>query len=247
MCASIPSRTGAAVVVCHGSEGDRRGMLGNARALALGGFGVLLFDWPGHGESGGDVSFGAPQRVALEGAIDFLTSRTDVDSARVGALGFSMGGYTLAQVASADSRVKAVVLEGAFGDAIEQARAEYRRAAYGSRLGAILAVRGGMDVRDLRPIDVVGKIAPRPLVIVAGTADVIVPLELSRRLYDAAGNPKEFWIIENAEHGQYLRVDRTFSPRLRSFFGKALHVPEEAVEQSSKENTFITLLPGSTP
>src|SRR5690349_12256261 len=47
----IPSRNGAAIILCHGSDGDRGGMLAHARALAPYGYGILLFDWPGHGES----------------------------------------------------------------------------------------------------------------------------------------------------------------------------------------------------
>src|SRR4051794_15993395 len=46
----VPSRNGAAVLLAHGSWGTRADMLGEARALGRAGFGVMLFDWPGHGE-----------------------------------------------------------------------------------------------------------------------------------------------------------------------------------------------------
>jgi pimeloyl-ACP methyl ester carboxylesterase len=218
----IPSRNRAVIILCHGSEGDRRGMLAHARALAPSGYGILLFDWPGHGESSGVVEFGAPERAALQGAVDFLESRSEIDPGRIGAVGFSTGSYLLAQVASFDSRIRAVVLEGAFGDAYEQTRAEYGRISIGSQIGALLVVRTRMDARALRPADVVARISPRPLVIVAGDSDVTVPPELSRRLYEAARAPKEFWAIKDAGHGEYLSVDKSFGKRLVAFFEKSL-------------------------
>jgi pimeloyl-ACP methyl ester carboxylesterase len=218
----IPSRNRAAIILCHGSDGDRRGMLAHARALAPSGYGILLFDWPGHGESSGIVKFGAPERAALQGAVDFLVTRKEIDPGRIGAVGFSTGSYLLAQVASFDARIRAVVLEGAFGNPYEQTRAEYGRISIGSQIGALLVVRTRMDARTLRPADVVARISPRPVVIVAGDADVTVPVELSRRLYEEARAPKELWVIEGAGHGEYLSVDNSFGKRLVTFFEKSL-------------------------
>src|SRR5262245_9584686 len=47
-----PSRNGGAVIFTHGSYSDRSMLVLEGQALARAGFGVLLFDWPGHGESG---------------------------------------------------------------------------------------------------------------------------------------------------------------------------------------------------
>ena len=225
----VAPRNGATVVLCHGSGGDRRVMLDEARALVAGGFGVLLFDLPGHGESMGRVTYGATERAALQGALDFLGSRPDVDPARIGALGHSMGGYTLAQVAAVDPRVRAVVLTGTAGDAEEQTRAEYRHAGRVAQWGALLALRvRGMRLREMRPVDVVAAIAPRPLLVIAGTADETVPARLSRQLYDAAGRPSEFWLIEGAGHGGYGSVDGRYGARLCAFFLNALVGPGAA-------------------
>lgn len=223
----IPSRSGAAVVLCHGTDSDRSTMLSDARSIAKGGMGVLLFDWPGHGESdGGKVTFGAAERDALERAVDFLSARPDVDSRRIGAVGFSMGGYILTQVASHDARLRAIVLEGAYGDEDEQTRADYARSGSIPTLGALLASRvGGMDVNKQRPLDVISRISPRPIVLVVGSADVTVPPALSRQLYDAALAPKQFWLIAGARHGRYSEVDSTYGARLGAFFTSALVAP----------------------
>jgi fermentation-respiration switch protein FrsA (DUF1100 family) len=215
----LPSRTGAAVVLGSGSDADRSTMLDEARALATAGIGVLLFDWPGRGESEGSIAFAAPERAALEGALDLVAGRPDVDSTRIGALGFSMGGYILAQVAASDRRIRAVALSAAPADMVEQTRAEYERGGAPAQWGAVLALRmAGMPLRYGRPLDVVRAIAPRPVLIINGDADPVVPPALSRRLYEAAATPKDLWIIHGAGHGGYARADSTYGRRLAKFF-----------------------------
>jgi pimeloyl-ACP methyl ester carboxylesterase len=219
----IRSRNGSGVILCHGSGSNRTFMLPHARALARRGLGVLMIDWPGQGESDGVMRMGEPERQALHAAIDFMSERGDVEQHRIGALGFSLGSYTVAQVSALDERVASVVLEGAFGDAEEHTKAEFAFKGRLSSWAAALADRHSGFANDiLRPIDLVGRIAPRPLLVVAGDHDRDVPLELSRRLVLAAGPPKMLWIIRGAGHGEYAEHDPTYLPRLADHFVSTL-------------------------
>lgn len=226
----VSSRTGAAVVLCHGAGDDRTGVLVEARALAAAGFGVLLYDAPGRGETRGWTTYGAPERAALRGALDFLHVRTDVDPGRIGAYGFSMGGYTVAQVAATDARVRAVVLAGTPDDRSDAGRAaaarERPRASAGevlSNFGMKLARRSAaLDFERLQPRDVVGAIAPRPILVVTGGMDPIVPPSAAQRLYDAAGRPKRLLRIERAGHGHYVEADSSYDRQLVAYFTSAL-------------------------
>lgn len=222
----VPSRSGAAVVLCHGSGGDRTELLDEARALADAGVGVLLYDAPGHGETGGLPTYGTPEREALGGALDFLDTRPEVDSTRIGAFGFSMGGYTVAQVAASAHRVRAVALAGTPDDVIDQTRAEYARGGPLAFVGARLAqIAAGLDVRSAQPITLVAAIAPRPLLVVSGARDATVPPAIAVRLYAAARAPK-YWIsADGAGHGRYGRADPRYAPRLVAFFTEALARP----------------------
>src|SRR5579871_6685277 len=84
----IPSRNHAAVILTHGFGTDRTQMLFEARLLAHGGYGVLLFDWRGQGQSDGDrVTWGDLERRDLIAALDFITTRPEVDRRRIGAIG----------------------------------------------------------------------------------------------------------------------------------------------------------------
>lgn len=110
----LPTRNGAAVVLMHGAGSTRSGVLEHAAVLAEHGFGVLLFDARGHGESEGRaMDFGWYGESDASGAVDFLTQQRDVSSERIGLLGLSMGGEQAIGAAGGDERVAAVVAEGA--------------------------------------------------------------------------------------------------------------------------------------
>ena len=110
-----PSRNRAAVVLLHGAGETRAATLPQARVLARHGYGVLLLDARGHGDSGGrGMDAGWYGDLDVAAALDFLAARPDVDPARIAVLGLSMGGEE-AIGAAADGRIRAVVAEGATG------------------------------------------------------------------------------------------------------------------------------------
>jgi pimeloyl-ACP methyl ester carboxylesterase len=217
-----PSSNGAALVLVHGAGGDRASLLPEARALQERGFGVLSFDLPGHGESEGSIRWNDGERIALRAALDFVSERKDVTTGRIGALGFSLGGYVLAQVAAADQRVRAVVLTGTPSDPIEQAHFQHRRWSLLSQLPALFALRrGGMSL-DVRARDYVDRIAPRPLLVVSGTDDGTVPLAMAQELFDRAREPRELLVIPGAGHGDYATRSPEYLKRVLEFFERAL-------------------------
>jgi dipeptidyl aminopeptidase/acylaminoacyl peptidase len=220
----VPSQNRGSVLLAHGAGSDRTSRIVDAHILVDAGFGALLFDFPGHGESEGNVQWDRGERDALEGAIDWTATQPDVDPERIGALGFSMGGYIVAQVASFDTRLRAVAIAGTPSDADEQTRHEYRRWGPISQLPALWASRqAGMRLDILQPRDVVPAIAPRPVLVIGGTGDDLVPPYMARELYDAAGEPKELYLVPGAGHGDYEKLaPGDYRERLSSFFRRSL-------------------------
>jgi uncharacterized protein len=109
-----PSRNGAAVVVVHGGSSDRKGSVAHARMLARHGYGVLVYDARGRGESEGmENNYGWDWPKDVAGAMDFLRGRDDVDPKRIGALGLSTGADVLIEVAAKRGDVAALVTNGA--------------------------------------------------------------------------------------------------------------------------------------
>ncbi|HEV7205830.1 MAG TPA: alpha/beta hydrolase [Jatrophihabitans sp.] len=112
----LPSHNGAAVVVVPGAGSTRTAALPQAAAVARNGYGALLIDPRGQGRSGGrvmDLGWYGDRDIAA--AAGLLEHRPDVDPARIGVLGLSMGGEEAIGAAAAVPALRAVVAEGATG------------------------------------------------------------------------------------------------------------------------------------
>jgi dipeptidyl aminopeptidase/acylaminoacyl peptidase len=219
----VPSRNGAAIVLVHGSGSNRSSLLAELRSLANRGFGILAFDLPGHGESDGEVTFGLAPAEAVEGAADFVLKRSDVHDGRLGVAGFSYGGAVAARAAASDCQLRAVALIATPADAIAQTRAEYAPYGRAAQIGAfaVYSLRG-IDLTSERAVDYVGKIAPRPVLIVGGAEDTTVPLSETHALLNAAREPKTFVLMPHGAHGQFAEADSSYLPTLGQFFESAL-------------------------
>ncbi len=147
-------------------------MVAELRVLTGAGYGVLAFDWPRLGHSEGTVRWDGQARRALTAAVDWLSARSEVDPRRIGGLGFSIGGFVMAQVAARDSRLRAVVLEAAPPDFEDYLRLHNTRWGILGAWPAHWAVRdSGLLDMAVAPVRLVDQIAPRPLLLLAGSVD----------------------------------------------------------------------------
>ena len=226
----VPSQNGAAVVLLHGSGSTRSAVLGQAAVLAEGGYGVLLFDARGHGESGGRaMDLGWYGDADIAGALDYLAGRSDVDAARIALVGLSMGGEEALGAAAADPRAQAVVAEGATG------RTAADKAWLSEEYGFRGLIQEGVDhltywLVDLMtsagpPIslhDAVMAMAPRPVLLIAAGE---VPDEglAARHLQAAAPGSVEVWEVPGAAHsGALATAPEEWAARVLAFLDGAL-------------------------
>ena len=213
---------GRVIVLLHGTGADRAQMVPEAVILARHGYGILALDWPGHGESGGKVCWDEGERFALRRALNWVAAEPGVASDRIGVLGFSMGAWFAIQAAARDTRIKALALTGAFAD-VRDTFALGRWGWLSSWPAATAARWRGMRPGENRSIDLIGRVAPRPFLLVTGTADRGVPPESTRRLFEAASSPKSWWSVAGAGHGGYAAQDpQEYERRLLALFDEAL-------------------------
>ena len=216
------SRNGALVLLVHGLGGDRSELVPHASALARHGYGVLLVDLPGQGESAGHIAGGEPELRALRAALDLATARAPAD--RLGAYGFSFGACVVLELAAREDRLRALALEGTSSDLERQLAYEHRKWGAPAIWGARLALRhAGFELRGYRPLEAVRRLAPRAVLLVASAEDEVVPAAMSQALYAAAGEPRELWLVAGARHGDaVVREPEEYEHRLVGFFDRHL-------------------------
>jgi len=218
-----PSKNRAAVLLAHGSGANRAQLATEMRALHDNGFGVLAFDLPGHGESGGIVEYGAGERAALRAAMSFLEAQPEVDPRRLGAFGFSIGASLVAMDAPEDPRMRAIVLLSPFADSDEQTRNQFGRWRPIVGWPAVWVDHWFMPEAPLRPVDAVRGLQGRDLLIIVSSNDGIVPAWMSERVYDAATARKELLVVPHEGHGGFdALAPGVYGERLVAFFRRTL-------------------------
>ena len=187
---------------------------------------MLLFDRRGEGESDGDPNlFGWAMDRDLKAAAAFVQRRPDVDPARVGGLGLSVGGEMLLQTAAESEVYKAVVSEGAGSrSAREDLEKPHTLEDVLALPSSFVQTAGIALLANHAPppslVDLTGRIAPRPVFLIYalhGTGGE--EKQLDPKYYAAAGAPKQIWEIPRVVP---YRRDRGTSTRVRTPGGRLL-------------------------
>ena len=165
------------------------------------GFNVFIFDYRGYGGSEGEPSLEGAQ-IDIDTAMDALFARNDIDKSRVVMWGQSLGGalaaYYVEHMPRRD-RLRALVLESAFSDYTDIAQEKFADhwITWPFQWIPLLSV----DDR-FSPLPGMARISPLPLLFLHGDRDPVVPMHHGQRLYDAAREPKQIWIVPGAGHIQ---------------------------------------------
>lgn len=215
-----PSRNGALILLAHGYAGVRS--LEMHALFARSGFGALSWDFRAHGDSSGRLcTMGLLESIDVEAALDFALDQPGVE--HVGAYGASMGAVALIEAAARREEIAALAVEGAF----PTLEGQFQRTVHIEVLRPFVRFfaerEAGLHMAELRPIDIISRIQPRPLYILQGEADTVVPPNSALRLYHAAGDPRTLWLAPNVGHvGMYAARAAQFEENLLQFFLEAL-------------------------
>ena len=196
--------------------------------LARHGYGVLLFDRRGEGESEGDPNvFGWKGDRDVRAAVEFLRNRPDVDPERIGGIGLSVGGEMMMEAAAESDGLAALVSEGA---GIRSLRESSRDSDTRKRIEAALAhtivtpaialFSNSMPPESLD--DLAARIAS-PVFFIYAMPGQGGEAELTELYYDSAREPKEIWLVPGAGHtGGIEARPQEYERRVVGFFDDAL-------------------------
>src|SRR4029077_16605561 len=83
--------------------------------------------------------------------------------------------------------------------------------------------RVGEPLAGVEPISCVANISPRPIFVIAAGRGAVVGSEETRRLFDAAREPKRFWLIPEANHARcWQEAGEVYERRVVEFFNETL-------------------------
>jgi pimeloyl-ACP methyl ester carboxylesterase len=206
----LPADRDLCIVLAHGFTGSWRQTTHRRIAVALNRSGaVLTLDFRGHGRSGGLSTVGDREVLDVDAAVRYARK---LGYARVAVVGFSMGGAVAVRHAALYGGVDAVVAVSAPARWYYRGTTRMRQVHWAierpsGRLVTRLLRRTrvsavGWDPVPEAPYEVAGRIAPVPLLIVHGDADLFFPVEHAQQLYAAASDPRELWIEPAFGHAE---------------------------------------------
>lgn len=163
---------------------------------------VLSLDGPGQGEMSESTIIRADYEKAIGAAIDYLESRGDVDTTRIGLNGASLGGYYAPRAAAFEPRVKAAVANCGPYDFAEcfDILPQVTREAFQLYSGAHTMEEARERAGALSLKGVAERITC-PLLVLHGKLDPLIPWEQGKRIVDEACGPKEFVLFDEGTHG----------------------------------------------
>lgn len=225
-----PEADGATILFLHGFSYNRATRLPHAALMVAQGYGALLYDTRNLGESEGSVStLGLHEPLDVRGALDYLATRPDVNMERIGIMGESLGGATAIRAAATMPELRAVVAEAAFSSLEENVSEGVRRLTglppfpFAPLVLWFAEQEAGGRVGQVRPVDEIARIAPRPVLLLHGEDDTLIAPANSERLYAAAGEPRQLHIFPDAGHGRFMETNPSeFAEWVVPFFNDAL-------------------------
>ncbi len=226
------------IMVQHGYNQDKSFSMLFASTFAQKGMAVVAIDLEYHGERkqpGKDVistdipsNATALHQTAMDQmrAIDYVSSRSDIDSHRIGYLGVSLGSFMGSITTGIDSRFKAVVLMVGGGDwgilyeLTQISTMQPIRDLYASK--GLTAADYKTDMQIVEPLTFIPRLSPRPLYMMNCKGDKLVPKPTTDALYAAAQDPKQIEWYTCGGPEQHIPPMEKVPGQARAFFVKNL-------------------------
>ena len=224
-----PPKNGAVILVAHG-YGDKRSEDFYA-LFATHGYGVIAWDFRAHGKSEGEFSsLGYYEMLDAKAALDFVLAQPGVE--HVGAWGGSMGAVTMIRATAHYPEIEALVADSPYATLKDEMDLRVPFPIMRSLIRFFAERESGVTLDLVRPVDDIARISPRPVFIIQGMADGMVPLDSAQRLYDAAGEPRHAsrWVENDVPHlNMYAYYKTRYTKRVIKFFDEYLLAKQNPV------------------
>jgi uncharacterized protein len=231
------------VVVSPGYRTLKADVLGMAAFLWRAGHNVLAFEYHGHGmDVGTPITLGYGEINDFLGAVAYAKERAP--ETRLGVLAYSMGAAVAIMGTARSKDIEALIADSAFATHTGVVDFHFRRIFHLPSITVswmadnLLWWRAGYRFHQVEPLRDIAKIAPRPILIIQGGKDSIVDPRDAPLLYAAAQEPKEIWLLPNADHcGAYFEDRVAYVKKIVDFFDLHLkNVPQLRLMDAAPAN-----------
>ena len=225
-------RSAVTALLCHGLGGNTGGFVKLIDRLHHEGVNVLAIDLRAHGGSGGQFcTFGLRERDDVTGAVLWLRQNHSVRAERIVGVGASLGAAAILSAAVDEPHLDGVVVLSTYSSMAEEVD-DLSRRQFVPPLGWLVrnlglpmaSVHVGVDLRRSRPAADVAQLWPRPVLVVHGMEDEVIPFAHGRRIYDAAPINRTNWWVRVGTHNGILDDDHAID-RVVKFIQSARPVP----------------------
>jgi len=195
--------TNATILLCHGNAGDIGDRVDSVRTFHDMHFNVLIFDYRGYGTSSGKPTEKGTY-ADVRAAWTYLVDKRGIPPRETIVFGRSLGGAVAAWLA-AHEEPGMLVMESSFTSATDMAK----------RMFPILPVRWFTRFR----YDSLARLkdVSCPVLVAHSRQDQMIPFEMSRRLFDAAGEPKLFVEFNGGHNAGGLDVSPEYQEQFKAF------------------------------
>ncbi len=202
----------------HGNAGNVESHVGFTEHLPAAGFNLFIFDYRGYGQSAGTPRRRGPLIADTHAALDALLTRDDLDPARLGLYGQSLGGSIALNVMADRPELRVAVIESAFASW----RLMAANAVGGDPPNPLARALAAILIKDdRRPDEAIARVG-RPILILHGTADSIIPVSHGRRLAEASGGHAELIELPGGDHNSLRSTHPEADDLMIDFFRRHL-------------------------
>jgi len=224
-----PVDSQAVVVLFHGHRATRSQGLAIARTFVSTGYSVLMVDFRGCGKSDGSTqTFGVKESEDVNSVLRYLKEQKH-GLRRIGIVGIGTGASAVILAHEQASQCAAIALLGPYS-ALDRTIGNRMRARLGASLHPLdtafewmLRYRIGRPLESVRPIDLIGKLAPAPVLLAGAMRDSRTPPDEIQELFERAAEPKDLYLAQDITRERLIDLNESLlRPKLVTFFDAEL-------------------------
>ena len=188
---------GGVVLYLHGNGSNVGANVEHANRFHRLGLSVFVIDYRGYGKSQGDFPSESQVYEDAQLAWDYLVKQRAVNPNQIYIYGHSLGGAIAIDLAVRHPEAAGLIVEGSFTSA--RAMVDFKKG---------LFWLFPIDFLLTQRFDSLSKVdrLQMPVLFIHGTADNVVPVEMSKKLFDAAPDPKQLYIVPDGGHTNVAQI-----------------------------------------